>query len=115
MRATPQSALIPPLPGDIGYPGGYEERHRGPALWPAPPLLWGSVLIAQREQFEAEYRDALARAASTLDLEPVLTLVQRTWLVRAVMCRNPEMLDGVAADVRRVAAGDESTLADESR
>jgi Family of unknown function (DUF6247) len=69
----------------------------------------------QRERFESEYRAALARAADTLDLEPVLTLVQRTWWVRAVMCLNPEMLDGVAADVNRVAAGDESTLANEGR
>jgi len=45
----------------------------------------------------------------------VLTLVQRTWWVRAVMCLNPEMLDGVAIDVNRVAAGDESVLADEGR
>jgi Family of unknown function (DUF6247) len=32
----------------------------------------------QRQRFEVEYRAALARAADTLDLEPVLTLVQRT-------------------------------------
>jgi hypothetical protein len=36
-------------------------------------------------------------------------------VVRAVICLNPEMLDGVAADVNRVAAGDESVLADEGR
>ena len=70
---------------------------------------------AQRERFESEYRAALARAAETLDLEPVLTLVQRTWWVRAVMCLNPEMLDGVAVDVNRVAVGDDSVLADEGR
>ncbi|MGH3720790.1 MAG: DUF6247 family protein [Pseudonocardiaceae bacterium] len=66
-----------------------------------------------RKRFESEYRAALARAADTLDLEPVLTLVQRTWWVRAVMYLNPEMLDGVASDVNRVAAGDESVFADE--
>ncbi len=69
----------------------------------------------QRECFEAEYRAALARAAETLDLEPVLTLVQRTWWVRAVMCLNPEMLDGVASDVSRVVAGDQSVLAGNHR
>jgi hypothetical protein len=68
---------------------------------------------AQREQFESEYRTALARAADTFDLEPVLTLVQRTWWVRAVLCRNPEILDGVASDLNRVAAGDESVFFDE--
>ncbi len=60
-----------------------------------------------RSRFEAEYRAALVRAADTLDLEPVLTLVQRTWWVRAVMCLNPEMLDGLVAEVERVAASDE--------
>jgi hypothetical protein len=63
---------------------------------------------ALRSQFEAEYRAALAHAADTLDLEPVLTLVQRTWWVRAVMCLNPEMLNGVAAEVERVTASDEA-------
>jgi hypothetical protein len=46
-------------------------------------------------------------------LEPVLTLVQRTWWVRAVLCLNPEILDGVADDLNRVNAGDESIFADE--
>jgi hypothetical protein len=56
------------------------------------------------------------RVPRTLSIwRPVLTLVQRTWWVRAVMCLNPEMLDGVAIDVNRVAAGDESVLADEGR
>ena len=80
-----------------------------------PAAVRDALDPAQREQFESEYRAALTRAANTLDLEPVLTLVQRTWWVRAVMCRNPEMLDGVAADVNRVAAGDESVLAEERR
>lgn len=80
-----------------------------------PAAIRDALDPAQREQFEAEYRDALTRAANTLDLEPVLTLVQRTWWVRAVMCRNPEMLDGVAADVKRVSVGDESIFAGEGR
>ncbi len=80
-----------------------------------PSAIRDALDPAQRERFESEYRAALARAADTLDLEPVLTLVQRTWWVRAVMCLNPEMLDGVASDVNRVAAGDESVLADEDR
>ena len=75
-----------------------------------PAAVRNALGPAQRERFESEYR-----AADTLDLEPVLTLVQRTWWVRAVMCLNPEILDGVAADVNRVAAGDESVLADEGR
>src|SRR3712207_5118486 len=73
-------------------------RLRGPEKTPA--AIRDALDPAQRERFEAEYRTALARAAETLDLEPVLTLVQRTWWVRAVMNLNPEMLDGVAADVR---------------
>jgi hypothetical protein len=80
-----------------------------------PAAIRDALDPVQRERFESEYRAALTRAAATLDLEPVLTLVQRTWWVRAVMCLNPEMLDGVAADVNRVAAGDESVLADEGR
>lgn len=84
--------------------------------WTRPPAAIRDALDpAQRAQFEAEYSAALTRAADTLDLEPVLTLVQRTWWVRAVMCLNPEMLDGVAADVNRVAAGDESIFADRGR
>ncbi len=78
-----------------------------------PAAIRDALDPAQRERFESEYRAALARAADTLDLEPVLTLVQRTWWVRAVMSLNPEMLDGVVSDVNRVAAGDESVLADE--
>ncbi len=80
-----------------------------------PAAIRDALDPAQREQFESEYRAALARAAETLDLEPVLTLVQHTWWVRAVMCLNPEMLDGVASDISRVAAGDESVFADEGR
>lgn len=76
-----------------------------------PVAIRDALDPAQRERFESEYRAALARAAETLDLEPMLTLVQRTWWVRALMCLNPEMLDGVASDVSRVAAGDESILA----
>jgi len=78
-----------------------------------PSAIRDALDPAQRSRFEAEYRAALARAADTLDLEPVLTLVQRTWWVRAVMCPNPEMLNGVAADVDRVTAGDESVLTGE--
>jgi hypothetical protein len=76
-----------------------------------PAAIRDALDPAQRSRFEAEYRAALARAAETFDLEPVLTLVQRTWWVRAVMCLNPEMLNGVAADVNRVISGDESVLA----
>lgn len=84
---------------------------RGPEKTPA--AIRDALDPTQQERFESEYRAALARAADTLDLEPVLTLVQRTWWVRAVLCLNPDMLDGVAADVNRVTAGDESVLADE--
>ena len=80
-----------------------------------PAAIRDALDPAQREQFEAEYRAGLARAAETLDLEPVLTLVQRTWWVRAVMNLNPEMLDGVAADVECIAAGDQSIFANEDR
>lgn len=78
-----------------------------------PAAIRDALDPAQREQFESEYRAALVRAADTFDLEPVMTLVQRTWWVRAVMCLNPEMLDGVASDMNRVAAGDESIFFDE--
>src|SRR5437868_733219 len=50
-----------------------------------PAAIRDALDSAQRSRFEAEYRAALVRAAETLDLEPVLTLVQRTWWVRAVM------------------------------
>jgi hypothetical protein len=80
-----------------------------------PAAIRDALDPAQRERFESEYRAALACAADTLDLEPVLTLVQRTWWVRAVMCLNPEILDGVASDLNRVVAGDESVFADEVR
>lgn len=94
--------------GDVvaGYKRGVEKT---------PAAIRDALDPAQREQFESEYRAALARAADTLDLEPALTLVQRTWWVRAVICLNPEMLDGVASDISRVAAGDESVFADEGR
>lgn len=88
-------------------------RVRGLAKTPA--AIRDALPPARRQQFESEYRAALARAADTLDLEPVLTLVQRTWWVRAVIGLNPEMLDGVTADVERIAAGDQSILADEDR
>ncbi len=86
---------------------------RGVAKTPA--AVRDALDSVQRKQFEAEYRAALLRAADTLDLEPVLTLVQRTWWVRAVICLNPEILDGVADDAKRVAAGDESVFPDGSR
>lgn len=78
-----------------------------------PVAIRDALNPVEREQFESEYRTAIARAADTFDLEPVLTLVQRTWWVRAVMRRNPEILDGVASDMNRVAAGDESVFFDE--
>jgi hypothetical protein len=43
-----------------------------------PAAIRDALDPAQRSRFEAEYRAALLRAAETLDLEPVLTLVQRT-------------------------------------
>jgi hypothetical protein len=78
-----------------------------------PAAIRDALDPIQRAQFEVEYRAALAWAADTLDLEPVLALVQRTWWVRAVMQLNPEMLNGVAADIARVAAGDKSILVDD--
>ncbi|MGH3906666.1 MAG: DUF6247 family protein [Pseudonocardiaceae bacterium] len=86
---------------------------RGVAKTPA--AIRDALDPVQRERFEAEYRAALARAGETLDLEPVLTLVQRTWWVRAVIGLNPGMLDGVKADMARVAAGDQSIFADDVR
>ncbi len=104
----PSPDRMPKLPSSSGdvvavYKRGVEKT---------PAAIRDALDPAQRERFESEYRAALARAADTLDLEPVLTLVQQTWWVRAVMCLNPEMLDGVASDVNRVAAGDESVFAD---
>ncbi|HET9256915.1 MAG TPA: DUF6247 family protein [Pseudonocardiaceae bacterium] len=80
-----------------------------------PAAIRNALDPALREEFDAEYREALARAAETLDLEPVITLVQHTWWVRAVICLNPEILDGVADDLKRVKAGDESVFAAEAR
>ncbi|MCA1672162.1 MAG: DUF6247 family protein [Actinobacteria bacterium] len=83
---------------------------RGPEKTPA--AIRDALGPAERKQFETEYRAALARAAQTLDLEPVLTLVQRTWWVRAVMNLHPHLLEGVRADVECLASGDESIIAD---
>ena len=111
----PSSAATPKAFTSTG-PVGVNKRHvlatyvRVPEKTPA--AIRDALDPAEREQFEMEYRAALARAAETLDLEPVLTLVQRTWWVRAVMNLNPHMLDGVAADVESLASGDESILAD---
>lgn len=98
---------MPALPSDsVEESGVVAVYSRGVKKTPA--AIRDALDPALRSQFEAEYRAALAQAAFTLDLEPVLTLVQRTWWVRAVMCLNPEMLNGVAADVERVTAGDEA-------
>lgn len=113
MTAPKPSPSPPPPSGAAGAHDVVTVCARGVEKTPA--AIRDALDPAQRECFEAEYRAALARAAETLDLEPVLTLVQRTWWVRAVMCLNPEMLDGVASDVSRVAAGDESVLADNHR
>ena len=112
----PSLATIPTLPStndSTGVSDVVAACARG--LEKTPAAIRDALDPAQRERFEAEYRAALARAADTLDLEPVLTLVQRTWWVWAVICLNPEVLDGVASDVNRVVAGDESVLADEGR
>jgi Family of unknown function (DUF6247) len=112
--STEGGNMTTPQPsGSVGVSGVVAVCARG--LEKTPAAIRDALDPVQRERFESEYRAALTRAAATLDLEPVLTLVQRTWWVRAVMCLNPEMLDGVAADVNRVAAGDESVLADEGR
>jgi len=103
----PSPATMPASPSPIATYSRWVEK--------TPAAIRNALAPAQREQFEAEYRAALARAADTLDLEPVLTLVQRTWWVRAVMCLNPEILDGVADDLKRVQAGDESVFTDEGR
>ena len=92
--------------GSVDTSGVVTHYLRGPEKTPA--AVRDALDPAQREQFESEYRAALARAAETLDLEPVLTLVQRTWWVQAVMNLNPEMLDGVTADIGRVAASQTS-------
>ncbi len=99
-----------PKPSPVGHSDVVAVYLRGVEKTPA--AIRDALGPSQREQFESEYRAALARAADTLDLQPVLTLVQRTWWVRAVMCLNPEMLDGVAADMDRVAAGDESIFSE---
>ena len=112
----PSPATMPALPSpsdSVGESGIVAVCARGVAKTPA--AIRDALDPAQRSRFEAEYRAALVRAADTLDLEPVLTLVQRTWWVRAVMCLNPEMLHGVAADVHRVTAGDNAARTDEDR
>ncbi|MGQ0778807.1 MAG: DUF6247 family protein [Pseudonocardiales bacterium] len=117
--SQPSPATTPKSSSPIGSVGVNDVRDvvtvRVRGLAKTPAAIRDALDPAQRQRFEAEYRAALARAADTLDLEPVLTLVQRTWWVRAVIAINPEMLDGVAADMERVAAGDQSILADEDR
>lgn len=107
--AHPSRVMMPPLPSSSGDVVTVCVR----GLEKTPAAIRDALDPAQSEQFELEYRAALARAADTLDLEPVLTLVQRTWWVRAVICLNPGMLDGMASDIARLAAGDESVLADD--
>ncbi len=104
--STPRSSS-----GSVEVSGVVSACVRG--LEKTPTAIRDVLDPAQRERFESEYRAALVSAADTLDLEPVLTLVQRTWWVRAVMCLNPEMLDGVASDLNRIATGDESLFVDE--
>lgn len=116
-KPSPVTMPASPSPaGSVGMndaPDVVTVRVRG--LPKTPAAIRDALDPAQRQRFEAEYWAALARAADTLDLEPVLTLVQRTWWVRAVISLNPDMLDGVAADIERVAAGDQSVFADEDR
>jgi hypothetical protein len=112
----PEPATIPALQShsdSVGESGFVAVCARGVEKTPA--AIRDALDPAQRSRFEAEYRAALVRAADTLDLEPVLTLVQRTWWVRAVICLNPEMLHGVAADVNRVTAGDKEAGIGEDR
>lgn len=115
----PSPAMVPKSSSSAESVGVNDVRDfvtvRVRGLAKTPTAIRDALDPAQRQRFEAEYRAALARAAETLDLEPLLTLVQRTWWVRAVVGINPEMLDGVAADVERIAAGDQSILADEDR
>lgn len=117
--STPSPATTPsssPPTGPVGVNDVSDVvTVRVQGLAKTPAAIRDALDPAQRQRFEAEYRAALARAADTLDLEPVLTLVQRTWWVRAVINLNPEMLDGVAADIERVVAGDQSIFADEDR
>jgi Family of unknown function (DUF6247) len=101
--SQPSPVTMSPLPSSSD--DAVTVRARG--LEKTPAAIRDALDPAQREQFESEYRAALAHAADTLDLEPVLTLVQRTWWVRAVICLNPGMLDGMASDIRRLTAGDE--------
>jgi hypothetical protein len=114
-KPSPGTMPALPSPSDsvVGESGVVAVYARGVEKTPA--AIRDALDPAQRARFEAEYRAALVRAADTLDLEPVLTLVQRTWWVRAVMCLNPEMLHGVAADVHRVTAGDNAAPTDEDR
>ena len=79
--AAPTPSPSPPSPS-----GSPEQTMLSPCargLEKTPVAIRDAMDPAQRECFEAEYRAALTRAAETLDLEPVLTLVQRTWWVRA--------------------------------
>lgn len=109
--SQPSPLTMPPLPSSSGDVVTVCVR----GLEKTPAAIRDALDPAQREQFESEYRAALRRASDTFELEQVLTLVQRIWWVRAVICLNPEMLDGVASDISRVAAGDESVFADEGR
>lgn len=108
--SQPSPSSTPPLPySGNGVTMCVQELEKTPAA------IRDALDPAQREQFEAEYQAALARAAGTFDLEPVLTLVRCTWWVRAMICLNPEMIDGVATDIDRAAEGHGSVFAGEGR
>ncbi|WP_322750821.1 MULTISPECIES: DUF6247 family protein [unclassified Frankia] len=58
-----------------------------------------------RQVFGAELRIALAGADDTLDLGPVVEVIDRWW-GRAVLTVNPEIEAGAFADRLRIEAGD---------
>jgi hypothetical protein len=69
------------------------------------PAVRAALAPADRAEFVAQFRIALAAADDTLDLTPVTEVIDRWW-VRAVLTANPEIEAGALADQRRIEAGD---------
>ncbi|WP_322756248.1 DUF6247 family protein [Frankia sp. Cas3] len=69
------------------------------------PAIRDALDPEDRQVFVAELRIALASADDTLDLGPVVEVIDRWW-GRAVLTANPEIEAGAFADRRRIEAGD---------
>lgn len=73
------------------------------------PAIRAALHPEDREIFVAELRIALAEADDTLDLAPIVAVIDQWW-GRAVLAANPEIESGALADRRRIEAGDLTVL-----